>query len=294
MNGEIAAPILFIVLYVLLGSWIIILMILRDVKVLSRFMLLFIYCIVRLAGQICGLIYMINLPLSFGLILAYFILTAEGYFIIVWAALSFLMDWHKRNWGSSFVDRPILNEYSSYSRGRKRLINRSPKHFFHILFIIANALLVASASIMLSSSTVSNRNDGKILRTVGSSIFLAGIVFTIWVLIHTFRLCYYKYHYPKKQLGTLILIAIGMPFLLTRGIFGVIQSCDYTFSYSNPANYTANGFSTTFLVGEYVLIITMEWITCAFLVSTRRTIRYEPHRNDAISNEKQLVTESEN
>lgn len=244
--------------------------------------MLLIYCIIRICGQICGMIYMLMASKPFGLLLAYIIMTAEGYFIIVWESLSFVIDWHKCNFGGSFMNYPLYWKSLNPTKHRILALLRTSKHLFHLLFITANTLLVISGTIVIKPNP-SGEYIGMILRTAGSAIFLAGIIVIIGILIYTFYLCRTKYHYPWKQLGTLFIISLAMPFLLVRGVFGVLQACDYEYTYSNEENYTADGFSTSFLIGEYVLSIAMELITCMLLLSTRLTVSYEPFKQNDTS-----------
>lgn len=41
-----------------------------------------------------------------------------------------------------------------------------------------------------------------------------------------------------------------------------------TLADSNAAAYSSSGFSTGFLVGEYILGIAMEWVSCVLLIAT--------------------------
>ena len=103
-------------------------------------------------------------------------------------------------------------------------------------------------------SDLAKTQRGRSLRIAGSSLFLAFALLVVAALIHTVFVARSR-RLPMKALWLLTLAA---PFMVVRGIFGVLQGADGQFSYYNLDNYTGDGLSTHLLLGEYVMGSTME------------------------------------
>lgn len=137
--------------------------------------------------------------------------------------------------------------------------------YVHWALIAANAIIISGGSMLSGAmskpagTAESSIRTGKALRVAGCAIFLG--------LVQVF-LFYAVASYRKKGDRTLALIILTWPWLTIRGAFGIVSVVVNKYSYYNLDIYTGNGINGGFLVGEYVLGTTMEWLACAFLLST--------------------------
>lgn len=67
--------------------------------------MLYSHVVVRLASQTTGLAFGIRGYRQVGLIIAYLVLGAEGYFTLVLCTGRFLVSWHNKNFGDSWLER---------------------------------------------------------------------------------------------------------------------------------------------------------------------------------------------
>lgn len=116
---------------------------------------------------------------------------------------------------------------------------REPAVIVHSFLILANIAIITGGSYLAgadftqpdSPDTIQRLNVAKIARTSGQSVFLAvnallmaTILATIWGE---------RRRGAKKTHPTLIILAIVWFPLITRGIFGVLQSAVWSLSYYN-------------------------------------------------------------
>ncbi|SOV09966.1 uncharacterized protein UDID_06473 [Ustilago sp. UG-2017a] len=95
----VSASLVFLILYFILFLFLAYLYVLRKVPLLSRWLVLLLHVTVRLASQGCGLSFGIVGYANIDLLVAYFILGAEGYFTLVVCTLRFLIAWQRNHWG---------------------------------------------------------------------------------------------------------------------------------------------------------------------------------------------------
>jgi hypothetical protein len=114
----------------------------------------------------------------------------------------------------------------------------NPMAAFHIVLILANTAIVIGGSYLANANfaeidspdTVRRLKVSRISRTAGQSVFLACNALLLVILLVTAR----NDRRTRKSLHpTLVLLLIAWIPLIIRGVFGVLQSADFTLSYYN-------------------------------------------------------------
>lgn len=217
---------------------------------------------IRTASQFCGVAFSALGIEHWQWLIAYLILGAEGYFVLIYTSLRFICAAQEKKYGRSWVlhtgpkkfDNPIQNF----------MFGTWEKIFHHVL-IPANALVIAGGAIIAGIDTTDNEQysgkvtTSKILRTVGQSLFLFLTVLVILLNI-------YVYFKERIRNHTTMTIFLASPFLLVRGIFGVMSIYITNMNYFQLSNYSA-GFSKHLIIYEYVLGTTMEFVSAILLIS---------------------------
>lgn len=154
----------------------------------------------------------------------------------------------------------------------------------HSLLIPANAIIIAGGSYLASDAGTDPTDfneKAKVLRSVGSAIFLAVTLF--FNACVTYTLISDSKRGNRKVHPTLIILTMVSALLIVRGVFGLLQSAVWSvsertslkrrgervltvaclpclqLSYVNPANYTSHGFTSRFIALEYCLTVVPEF-----------------------------------
>ncbi|KAL0955152.1 hypothetical protein HGRIS_004064 [Hohenbuehelia grisea] len=292
---------LFLFLYAALFVHLVVLYAKRAIDYKSRFTVLTLHILVRVASQAVGVAFAYVGYSNTGLLVAYFILGAEGYFTLVLCSYRFLISWQQDHFlsGESWLEprvpkgtplwKKLLGSFVVVTPGEKP----RPMAFMHQLLIAANTMIVVGGSLLSggSNSTADfgkdegNVRTARILRTAGQAIFLAINFVLLGAITHTM-------HQERKERPsgqekkffvhpTLILLLLAWPLLIVRGFYGLLNSYIDAFNYFIPGNYTADGLTREFIVFEYVLGTLMEWVSCALLMATWWTERWTADQNQA-------------
>lgn len=196
--------------------------------------------------------------------IAYIVFAAEGYFSLILCASRFLIVWQQDRLGRSNLEPRIPK--GTPVRERLRAVILTPMTGFEYTLIVANAIIVAGSSIMAGAITNPDRPNAQQQRDKGKAMRVAGVAIFVALVQVVFAVAWQSYR--KRGDRTLALIILTWPFLTVRGIYGILSVVIASWSYSNPAAYSVNGFSTSFLVAEYVMGVAMEWVSCMLLLST--------------------------
>ncbi|KAG5368103.1 hypothetical protein CJU90_0291 [Yarrowia sp. C11] len=263
-----AAALTFLVLYLIALIISVYILVQRGIK--SRFTFIAIVCLIRVGAQLSGVGFSIQGFEHYQWLIAYLILGAEGYFSIVLAAYHFVAVFETHVTGNSFL-RPTLPLELKSGKGARASHNRfswylrhNTSLYFHFLLIPANVILIVGGTRTIGVpadewNTSHLVKEGKILRVVGQSIFLGGCVF---ILAYAVRL-----RTAKKLSGApLTAVLLAGPPLLVRGAFGIISALVDDYNYYDFNNYGANGLKTKFLLGEYLMGATMEYLATIILL----------------------------
>jgi len=154
----------------------------------------------------------------------------------------------------------------------------------HNLLIGANAIIVAGGSLVAGGHNSvlefrANLTKEKAMRTTGQGIFLLINIYLLHCILDTIR--NYKREHPDRRVHpTLYILLAVWPLLFVRGVYGVLSAVITDFNYFAPSNYTPYGLTDSFVISEYVLSTTMEWTSCALLMTTYYTSRGDPPKGD--------------
>jgi len=142
--------------------------------------------------------------------------------------------------------------------------------------MITGGLSRATPEELANPGSVSRISTGQRLRIIGQCIFFVAI-FAAYIMVGIIGR---KAQRLKKAKEALWWIAATAPFLILRGIYGILSSADWQFSYYLPTNvsisqllpheltvqYGANGLKQKELVAEYIMSVMTEAITLALLL----------------------------
>lgn len=234
----------------------------------TRYTAIWVYTVLRIGAQICAIGFSSSQSNIVNWLIGYLVLGAEGYFTLVLSAFMFLCVFQKQ-FGEDYL-RPTAPEGIKGINKLRWKMRHSPAFYFHWILIPANAILIAGGSMASGVNYQALDHSNKIrtaraLRCTGQAIFL---LMTIILGLLAAKL-YLKEH---KKGALLLSVAIAWPFLLVRGIYGILAAVLPAFDYYNFNNYTSVGISESLVVGEYVMGTTME--VCAagtFLIQALMT-----------------------
>ncbi|KIM37938.1 hypothetical protein M413DRAFT_448200, partial [Hebeloma cylindrosporum] len=291
LNTEASAALVFLILYAILFAFMLYGYATRHLRFRSRYSVILFHVTVRLASQATGLAFGVVGYANTSLLVAYFILGAEGYFTLVLCTYRFLISWHNHNLASH--DSWLEPRFPPGTPVFKRFLlsfalfgpNRRPMAVMHNLLIGANTIIITGGSLLAGGSNSvqdfhSNLLTAKIMRTVGQSIFLAINTFLLYCILDTIRQSRSENPTKKRTRPTLLIFLAIWPCLFVRGLYGVLSGVLPAFNYFNPDNYDATGLKNSFIVSEYIMGTTMEWVSCTMLMVTYLTSRGDPKKAD--------------
>ncbi|CUM52756.1 unnamed protein product [Debaryomyces tyrocola] len=237
----------------------------KGFKFIYRILLLF--GLLRVGGQLCGVAFAVLGIEHWQWLIAYLVLTAEGYFSLIIAAFHFIIQSQKKQTGSSWLQNKTG---STQKKCKWRITNRpfsmSWSVLFHLILIPANAFIIGGGTMLTGldpdklSQEKSKVDTSKGLRTAGQVIFLIETAIVIVLLV-------YVYIKEKIRGHTIYLLFAASPFLLVRGIFGILSIYVDKMNYYQIANYNGAGLTSQFVAYEYCLATTMEFVAACFLIS---------------------------
>ncbi|QFZ25483.1 hypothetical protein EJF18_10579 [Clavispora lusitaniae] len=256
-----AAASFYLALYVIYGLFMTAVVFKKGFKTVYTF--LWVFGLIRFSGQLCGVVYAKLGPSHYQWLIAYLVLGAEGYLTLILAAFRFTCKAQIRQFGFSWV--LTSGPFNCRLFGKPL----SWKLIFQNLVLIPANVFIIIGGVMLAgmdSEQLENHyeevNLSKGLRTTGQAVFVF-VTFTVVAFnIHV---------YAKEKVRNCLTIAVmcASPFLLVRGIFGILAIHVTDMNYFDASNYTSGGSASHKLtIYEYVLGTTMEFIVACCLVST--------------------------
>lgn len=275
-QAGIAASI-FLALYTLYT--VVALAIVSRIGLRTSFTLILVFGVLRVGGQLCGVAFAKLGYKHWQWLIAYLVLTAEGYFTLVLVSFHFIARAQRDVTGSSWL-RPTAQEVRARNEGKSVVARRlgwyTPSRVFHLVLIPANALLIAGGSMLAGidpdqyASLVDKINTSKALRCVGQAGFLLETLVALYFAIYVFT---------RERVRTYVIYALfcAFPFLVVRGIFGVMSIFISKMNYFALSNYTEHGFSTYFVVCEYVMATTMEFCAACILLTIHLHDHFHRH-----------------
>ncbi|RLV82844.1 hypothetical protein JA9_003697 [Meyerozyma sp. JA9] len=269
---------IFLALYTIYLAFTLAIVFKKGIK--SVYTMLLLFGVFRVVGQMSAVVFAKLGYEHWQWLIVYLVFSAEGYFILVLATFRFLTIAQKRRHGTSWI-RPTPEERAKRKARATSLWQRycscSLSASFHMVLIPANALVVAGGSMLagIDASQLAKEQSkvaaSKGLRTSGQAIFLAETFVTVILLVY----CMVK---EDVRDHTTYLLCLASPFLLVRGIAGVLAIYIRQMNYYDMRNYTAEGLSSSFVVYEYTLTATMEFIVAVFLIANYYVESYRVKR----------------
>lgn len=235
----------------------------------SMYSMLLIFGVLRVVGQISAVSFATLGLEHWQWLIAYLVFSAEGYFVLVLSSFRFLTTAQIRRHGTSWI-RPTKEEIAlRVSRettwwGKMRA-RHTLSYCFHLVLIPANALVISGGSMLAGidanelAQHESKITASKALRTSGQSMFLAETVVAMYLVVY----CMWK---EDVRDHTTVILCIAAPFLLVRGVAGVLAIYIKQMNYYDMRNYTTHGLSLSFVIYEYTLTATMEFVTGMCLI----------------------------
>ncbi|KIM74424.1 hypothetical protein PILCRDRAFT_92595 [Piloderma croceum F 1598] len=290
LNAEARAALMFLILYTILLAFLLFGYFTRRLRLRSRYTVILFHVTIRLASQATGFAFGVVGYANTSLLIAYFILGAEGYFTLVLCTYRFLISWQTHNFASH--DSWLEPRYPPGTPIFKRLIlsfifvgqRRRPMSLMHNLLIAANLLIIIGGSMMRSGQDSVRGFDpnivtAKAMRTAGQATFLTINAFLLYCIIDTIRQS--RRENPGQGTHpTLLLLLATWPLLFVRGLYGVMSGVLPAFNYFNPNNYGETGLLDSFVISEYIMGTAMEWTSCVLLMATYPASRSDPQKAD--------------
>lgn len=211
------------------------------------------FTLIRTGGQVAGIGFAKVGTSNTDWLIAYLVLSAEGYLALIFSMARFLIHQQQLALGYSYLTTPFF---------RKQSINSAT----HILLVAANAIIIAGSVLMVNMTPEEYFDSDKkvkaeILKTVGQVLFLLCSVLFSTLILST----YFK---SNVRTPTMICLMALIPFILVRGIFGILAIYIDKMNYLHITNYFSSQRMTTLVTYEYCLGVLMEFLTaCCFILA---------------------------
>ncbi|CAH2351003.1 hypothetical protein CLIB1423_02S10066 [[Candida] railenensis] len=243
----------------------------------TTYTFLLVFGIFRVSGQLCGVVFSKLGIEHWQWLIAYLVLTAEGYFTLVLTSFHFLANAQVTVHGTSWL-RPTKKEIHAAHAGESKMQIKCAEmntfaFVFHWLLIPANALVISGGTMLTGVDADKWSQEGKkiatskALRCSGQATFLAETIVLVAFAI-------YVYKSERVRNYTMKALFFAFPFLLVRGIFGILSIFLDRMNYFKISNYDENGLSAYFIACEYTMATTMEFISACTLISVYYHDRY--------------------
>lgn len=269
-------------IYLVFACW---LLYLRGFKTIFTF--LFVFALIRLGGQISGIIFSMDGYNDLGALIAYMVLTAQGFIALLFATLRATIYEQKHAFGHSWF-------YSTHLKNSKLKILQSFSSPYAVLAWILSSGSIISIVVGVEQSdsydSLSDYDHVQHLRIAALCIFL-------FVTVALVAFSWYVYLIEKIQTRPLVFILISGVFLLIRVIYNllaVVVSSLGQYTYSVAAGV---GVNPHFIVYDAILGMTTEFICCllltvAFVYSHSPTRSRQESQSD--SEKEHMVSKNKN
>lgn len=248
----------YLALYTLFLAFMIYVVMKRGFKTLFTF--IFAFCVLRLGGQVCGVVYAKLGPEHYKWLVAYVILQAEGYFTLILTCFRFTCKAQVEETGQSWI---TLSGPKAPFMGK---LNVTWMILFHLILIPANAFLIAGGSMTAGTSISDNPTENSTLRSARGLRSAGQIIFLLMTII-LISLNLYVVLKERIRNRTTVSVMLAGPFLLVRGIFGILSVYIGKMNYFELSNYINGGDNKNLVIYEYVLATTMEFLTATVLMN---------------------------
>ncbi|CCE79291.1 Piso0_001345 [Millerozyma farinosa CBS 7064] len=256
-TGEGVASCIFLVLYTAYLVAAVYVVFKKGIKTL--YTSLTVFGLFRVAAQLCGIAFSKLGIEHWQWLVAYLVFGAEGYFMLILTSFHYVGHIQKEVFGESKIARRLCPNIKVIGFITYRWV-------FHEWLVVANVLVIVGGTMLTSidadkyNEYQNKVNSSKGLRGAGQAIFLV-----MTVIVGAMAL--YAGIRDRIRATTLYLVYAAFPFLLVRGIYGVLSCFVTKMNYYQLSNYGKAGLSTYFVATEYCLATTMEFVAAVILLS---------------------------
>ncbi|EST09184.2 hypothetical protein PSEUBRA_001135 [Kalmanozyma brasiliensis GHG001] len=302
-----SASLAFLVVYILLFFALCVLLTVRRAPQKLLWLLMLNHVLLRLAAQSTGLAFATR-ERDIRSLIAYSLLSAQGQYTLLLCFVHTLVAWQAEYWKPKVSRSP--SRWASGGAEWTWLVVG-----FDLILILADMVIVAGA--VLSGTTYSDPSrtpsqmrgrlaTGKWLRTGGQSAFwllTLALLVPVCITIHRHRRRRYDQSTERESDISLVskgqpshevekrpwfghavlgLLLLTWPFLVVRGIWGVLQAAVPDLNYFDSERYDADGFTGQFVVEEACMVTLMEFCAAVLLTAVLLVWRRGPrHRDDS-------------
>lgn len=253
----------FLALYTVLFAYLLFGYATKRFTLRSRWTLLLFHVTIRLAAQAVGIAFAVIGYSATGLLVASLVLSAEGYFSLMLCLLRLLISWQRRNtaerhsWLAGPKNPPQTSTVRRIIEGLTLVgVARTPINFIHWvrctlfcspygtllmhptqsqILITANVLIIVGGSLLAGGTKDARDNwsensdkltTSKAIRGAGQGVFLSLTLF-IFVCVHSSLRRAYSPQASADERRTrnvLLVLACTAPFMIARGVFGLLQA----------------------------------------------------------------------
>jgi len=276
LNPASIASIVFVILYFPLFS---ILSVLiygytpDGMRIYSNYPLLAFHVVLRIAAEALRIAFGATGDSNYSLLAAHYTLGVQGYFFLLVACYSFSVSWQPPH--SEFLE----GDCSGTGRSWPKFGNPFGNSFklgrrFRPISLIIYVPVVANSTVITGGCKLSNglSDDpdalltAKIMSIAGQSVFLAAVCYFLYCWIEAIHETRRQSRTRKTPTMVKILLSVWI-LLLIRGIYCILSTTVPALSFFNLENYL-EGDNTSFVVAEYVLGETIEWVACVLMIVT--------------------------
>lgn len=255
-----AAAIVFLGVFILVFPFALLTVFKHGIK--SFYSVTILFVLVRIASQTCGVVFAVVGFEHQNWLIAYLVLGAEGYFFLIICLLNVLISGHMKRYGYSWLTKygikgDVKQQKAMGMKGK--LTGKSWAALFHTILVPANILVIVGGVILsgISASDLQKESGdvttAKSLRTVGQLIFLLLTAVLVILAIASYTRDNIR-NWPVAS------VLAASPFILTRGIFGLLSIYINSMDYFDMSNYGYFGIGDSLIIYEYCLGTTMEFL----------------------------------
>lgn len=221
----------------------------------TMFTYLWVYSMIRIASQACGLAFA-HTPDLTNLLIAYMVLNTQGFLTLIYASFRATVHEQRLKFGVSWFDT-------------RELIQGVRFKFLSSTFALTRLILLAGSIVsivggveMAGASPADSNYSGEVklsrdLRIAGAVLLLVGTLILIFLAIYAFT----KEHIKTVPMN---LIIISAPFFLVRCIYGFLTIFVTHMNFFNMENYLGSD-NRTLVLSESIMSTLMEYIICLLM-----------------------------
>ncbi|WPK23414.1 hypothetical protein PUMCH_000654 [Australozyma saopauloensis] len=232
----------------------------------TMFTALWVFAILRVAGQACGVAYA-SLGLShYQLLIAYMVLGAQGFLALIYASLRAVMHEQRLKYGKSWFDTyPILGRLGP-------VLKRFHIYFFQTCFSVTHCILAAGSIVFIvggaemagidvtNPSTYSDYRTSRNLRIAGALLYLVGMIILVALAIRA-------YTHEKVKTLSMKYILLAVPFFLIHIVYNFLAIFVSRMDLFRISNYGFGGGNSSLVVSESIMSTAMDVFICVFLTA---------------------------